>query len=79
MSNAQPSSYPTTSDISQFMRQLGYMWSNQAQTYYHSIPCKCLPRHSTPQTIDRTTAEHLYKQLIGSKPFPPEEEKEMKL
>src|SRR6266568_643298 len=33
MQNAQPSSYPTTSDISMFMKELGFKWSNDAQIY----------------------------------------------
>jgi hypothetical protein len=67
--NTQPLSFPTTSDISKFMRDLGYYWSNQAQVYYHDIPCKCLPTHRTPQTIDNVTATHMYRCLIGDKPY----------
>lgn len=63
------SSYPTTSDISQLMRFLKYEWSNQSQIYFYNIPCKCLPTHRTIQTIDRNTAEHIYKCLIGDKPY----------
>lgn len=66
-----PSSYPTTSDVSMFMKDLCYEWSNQAQVYYYNIPCKCLPRHNTIQTINRTTAEHMYKCLLGDKPYTP--------
>ena len=68
---SRPSSYPTTSDISMFMRDLKYEWSNQAQVYFYNIPCKCLPRHNTIQTIDRVTAEHIYKSLIGNNPYSP--------
>ena len=62
-------SHPTTSDISMFMRDFNYEWSNQAQIYFYNIPCKCLPRHDTIQTINRVTAEHMYKSLIGDKPY----------
>ena len=67
---SQPSSYPTTSDISQFMQSIGYKWSNQAQVYFHDLPCRCLPLHKTPQTIDRATAECMYKTLFGNVAYP---------
>jgi hypothetical protein len=54
-----PSSYPTTSDISSFMRELGYQWSNEAQTYYDY----------NFQHISRKSAERIYKKLIGYNPF----------
>jgi hypothetical protein len=57
--NAVPSSYPTTSDISSFMRELGYLWSNEAQTYYNGYY----------QHISRKSAEGLYKYLVGNNPF----------
>lgn len=63
------SNYPTTSDISLFMRSIGYDWSNQAQVYFYNFPCKCIPMHNNPQTIDRTTAEHIYKSLYGNNPY----------
>lgn len=66
---ASPSSHPTTSDISQFMKSICYEWSNQAQVYFYNIPCKCLPHHSTIQVINRITAEHMYKSLFGNKPY----------
>ena len=50
---------PTTSDISSFMRELGYVWSNEVQTYYDY----------NFQTISRKSAERLYTRLIGDKPF----------
>ena len=68
---ASPASHPTTSDISMFMTKLGYKWSNQAQVYFYNIPCKCLPRHDMIQTIDDTTAKHIYKSLIGDNPYKP--------
>jgi len=63
------SSHPTTSDIGMMMRELKYEWSNEAQVYYYAIPCKCLPRHRTIQTIDRVMAEHIYKSIFGDNPF----------
>ena len=69
--SAIPGSYPTTSDIGLFMKALGYEWSNEAQIYFHNAPCGCLPKHRTPQTIDRNTAEHMYKILLGSNPYSP--------
>jgi hypothetical protein len=55
----KPSSYPTTSDISELMRWLGYTWSNEAQTYYDY----------NFHFISRKSAEKLYEVLIGDKPF----------
>ena len=57
--NTQPSSYPTTSDISAFMQELGYQWSNEAQTYYDY----------DYQLISRKSADRLYKKIIGDNPF----------
>lgn len=59
-----PSNYPTTSDISMFMRELGFEWSNQAQLYFHSNSLKY-------EYLSRATAERLYKYLIGDKPYSP--------
>ncbi len=55
------SSYPTTSDISQFMKELGYRWSNEAQVYYDY----------NYEHISRKSADRLYKYLIGDKPYTP--------
>jgi hypothetical protein len=55
----RPSSYPTTSDISAFMQELGYLWSNEAQTYYDF----------NFEHISRKSAERMYKYLVGEKPF----------
>lgn len=52
-------SFPTTSDISAFMRELGYEWSNQAQVYFNW----------DYDNLKRRQAEKLYKKLIGEKPF----------
>lgn len=57
--SAQPSSCPTTSDINCFMRELGYLWSNEAQVYYDY----------NYQHISDKSAKRLYKKLIGEKPF----------
>lgn len=57
--NNQPSSYPTTSDISQLMRELGYLWSNESQTYYDY----------NFQLISDKSARRIYRVLIGKKPF----------
>lgn len=57
--NSQPSSYPTTSDISQFMRDFGFEWSNDAQVYYDF----------DFEHISNKTARKLYKLLIGNKPY----------
>lgn len=57
-----PSTYPTTSDISEFMQEIGFVWSNQAQTYYAN-------RSLSYEYISRRTAERLYKHFIGDKPF----------
>ena len=59
MESSQPNSYPTTSDISMFMNELGYKWSNEAQTYYDY----------NFEHISRKSAERLYKYLIGDKPY----------
>ncbi|KKL67573.1 hypothetical protein LCGC14_2133620 [marine sediment metagenome] len=64
-----PGQHPSTYDISLFMKELGYTWSNEAQVYFHSSPCKCLQKHALPLTINRTTVEHIYKCLIGDKPY----------
>ena len=69
MTRAIPGSHPTTSDIGLFMKVMGYDWSNQVQVYFKNFPCKCVPTHREPQTIDRNTAEHIYKSLIGNKAF----------
>ena len=53
------STYPTTSDISAFMKELGYLWSNEAQTFYDY----------NFQLISRKSAERLYNYLVGSRPF----------
>lgn len=66
-----PATHPTTSDIGLFMRDLCYEWSNEAQVYYYNIPCKCKPLHRNVQTINRVTAEHMYKCLNGDKPYAP--------
>ena len=57
--NDGPSTYPTTSDISSLMRELGYKWSNEAQVYYDS----------GYQHISSKSAKGLYKYLIGNKPY----------
>lgn len=62
--NSVPSSYPTTSDISVFMQELGYKWSNDAQIYYNQNGA--MYTHMT-----RLTAERLYRYLIGDKPYTP--------
>lgn len=59
--NSQPNSYPTTSDISMFMRELGYQWSNEAQVFYDW----------DFQHISRKSADRLYKYLIGAKEYSP--------
>lgn len=64
MTGAIPSSYPTTSDISCFMGELGFKWSNDAQVYYHESMIKY-------EHLTRQTAERLYKYLIGDKPYSP--------
>jgi hypothetical protein len=63
MENSQPATYPTTSDISMFMRSLGFKWSNDAQIYYHD-------NMNRYEHLSRNTAERLYKHFIGDKPFP---------
>lgn len=62
--NAIPGSYPTTSDISGFMREIGYEWSNDVQTYYNGYY----------ETISDKQARRLYKFFIGDNPY----EKQMK-
>lgn len=57
--NVQPSSYPTTSDISQFMRDIGFQWSNEGQIYFGS----------NYQHIERKVAEYMYERLIGNEPY----------
>ena len=57
--NATPATFPTTSDISQLMRELGYQWSNEAQTFYGF----------NYDLISDRTARRLYKVLIGDKPY----------
>jgi hypothetical protein len=59
MENTQPDSYPTTSDISMLMRDLGFKWSNDAQIYYHDD----MNRY---EHLSRKTADRLYKILIGN-------------
>ncbi len=54
-----PSTYPTTSDISAFMRELGYLWSNEAQVYYDF----------NYEHISDKSARKLYKYLVGANPF----------
>ena len=46
-------SYPTTSDISEFMAKLGFKWSNEAQLYYHDSPLGY-------EHVSRKTAERLF-------------------
>ena len=57
--NSSPSTYPTTSDISMFMRELGYEWSNQVQTYFNY----------DFEYISGKQAEKMYEKIIGNKPF----------
>jgi len=57
-----PATYPTTSDISMFMRELGFEWSNNAQIYYHD-------NMNRYEHLSNKTAERLYKILVGNKPF----------
>jgi len=57
-----PSKYPTTSDISMFMQELGFKWSNDAQIYYHDNSLGY-------EHMSGRTAERLYKYLIGAKPY----------
>lgn len=57
--NAQPSSYPTTSDISRFMRDLGFQWSNDGQIYFGT----------NYQHIEKRVAEYMYERLIGREPY----------
>ena len=64
MSQNAPSSYPTTSDISMFMRELGFKWSNDAQIYYYDSSLGY-------EHISNKTANRLYKYLIGDKPYSP--------
>jgi len=61
--NAQPSNHPTTSDVSQFMQWLGYVWSNEAQVYYET--------GNWDGHISRKAAEKMYAKVIGNKPFTP--------
>jgi hypothetical protein len=61
---AIPSSYPTTSDISMFMQELGYKWSNDAQIYYNQNGARYTH-------MSRDGADRLYKYLIGDKPYTP--------
>jgi len=63
-----PSTYPTTSDISAFMKDIGFVWSNEAQTYYENI------RYDY---ISRRTAEKLYKHFIGDKPYIPQAQRKL--
>lgn len=56
--------FPTTSDISMFMKHLGFKWSNEAQIYYWD-------NMTGYGYINRKTAKRLYKVLIGDKPFSP--------
>ena len=60
--NDQPSNYPTTSDISQFMGDLNFKWSNQAQIYFKDNGAKY-------EHLSGPVAEHLYLKLIGNKPY----------
>lgn len=50
---------PTTSDISEFMRELGYSWSNEAQIYYNYYY----------EHITQEVAIKLYEILIGHVSF----------
>jgi len=59
---AQPDSYPTTSDISMFMQELGFKWSNDAQIFYHQNSLGY-------EHLSDETAKRLYKYLIGDKPY----------
>ncbi len=56
--------YITTSDISEFMRNLGFQWSNDAQVYYCD---QFVSRVNSWHTMDRATAEHLYIKLREGK------------
>lgn len=49
----------TTSNISMFMKNLGYKWSNEAQIYYNDI--------DYVDNISRKLAEKLYIKLILNK------------
>jgi len=60
--NAISGSHPTTSDVSMFMRELGFKWSNDAQIYYHDNMLGY-------EHLSRKTADRLYKYLIGDKPY----------
>lgn len=60
----EPNTYPTTSDISMFMKELGFYWSNDAQIYYHA-------NSSGYEHITRNTAERLYLYLMGNNPYKP--------
>lgn len=61
MNGATTNNFPTTSDISMLMRELGFDWSNQTQVYY-DYNC---------QLISRKAAERIYKKLLGSNPYSP--------
>lgn len=59
-----PSIYPTTSDISIFMREiLWYKWSYEAQVFYEDKTMLSF------QTIDWKTAELIYKKIVWDKPI----------
>ena len=62
--NTVPSTYPTTSDISQLMKQIGYQWSNDAQIYYNQ-------NGSSYTHITSEGATRMYKYLIGAEPYSP--------
>lgn len=56
--------FPTPSDVSMFMQELGFKWSNDAQTYYYASS-------RGYEHVSNHTAERLYKYLIGEKPYSP--------
>lgn len=62
MEYSQPNSHPTISDISMFMREIGFKWSNDTQIYYHD-------NINGYEHLSKQTAERLYKYLIGNKPY----------
>lgn len=60
--NASTTNSPyTISDISMFMRDLGFVWSNQSQIYYNT----CYYH------INNKVAEWLYRSIIGDKSYEP--------
>jgi len=63
MNNA-PSSHPTTSDISQLMRDFGFKWSNDTQIYYYESSLGY-------EYVSLRTAEILYSKILGNKPYEP--------